>query len=220
MTGLVNGDTSIGSLSCCDAAYSQFEGAGTYPGATQLLGHSTNANYDVAYVDRHADDRRQRAPPSRPATPAATYGDASATFTVPAGYTVTGLVNGDSIGSLSCSTGYSQFEGAGTYPGATSCSGTTNANYDVTFDTGTLTIGAKGATVTASDASATYGDASATFTAPAGYTVSGLVDGDSMGTIGCSTGYSRSRAPVSTPTRRAALVPSTRTTRSVMPPGL
>ena len=187
VTGLVNGD-SIGSLSC-STGYSQFEGAGTYPGATSCSG-TTNANYDVTF-DTGTLTIGAKGATVTASDASATYGDASATFTVPAGYTVTGLVNGDSIGSLSCSTGYSQFEGAGTYPGATSCSGTTNANYDVTFDTGTLTIGAKGATVTASDASATYGDASATFTVPAGYTVTGLVNGDSIGSLSCSTGYSQ-----------------------------
>ncbi|HEV2428014.1 MAG TPA: MBG domain-containing protein, partial [Acidimicrobiales bacterium] len=63
----------------------------------------------------------------------ATYGDASATFNGGApDYTITGVVSGDSVGTITCSTGYTQYEGAGTYSGATSCSGAVNANYSFT----------------------------------------------------------------------------------------
>ncbi|HEV2426734.1 MAG TPA: MBG domain-containing protein, partial [Acidimicrobiales bacterium] len=61
--------------------------------------------------------------------------------------TITGVLHGDSVGTITCSTGYTQYEGAGTYSGATSCSGAVNANYSFTYVAGALMIAKAGTSI-------------------------------------------------------------------------
>lgn len=91
-------------------------------------------------------------------------------------YTVTGLVNGDSLtGSLARAAG----RNAGTYAiGQGSLSA--GANYTLTFNVGTLTITPAPLTVTAASVTKVYGTEDPALT----YAVSGLVAGDSLsGTV-------------------------------------
>jgi FtsP/CotA-like multicopper oxidase with cupredoxin domain len=101
---------------------------------------------------------------------------------------VVGLVNGDQVaalGQLVCSTTATQGSPVGSYP--TTCSGAVNANYAITYVSGTLTIGGVPLTITASNATRVFGAANPAFTA----TYAGFVNGDTpaslTGTLACTT---------------------------------
>ncbi len=95
--------------------------------------------------------------------------------------TFTGLVNGDTtadITGLSLSTTATASSPDGTY--AIVASGASNANYDINFVNGQLTIGASTVTIRADDFTRYFGDANPTFTgtvsAPTGFDL-GLITG-------------------------------------------
>ena len=113
------------------------------------------------------------------------YGSAPGPVT--AGYD--GLVNGDTPASLTtpptCSTVPAGAD-VGSYP--TGCSGAVNANYDIHYAPGTLTVTQSPLVITASSQSSVYGSTPAAVTA--GY--EGLVNGDSAASLttapSCLTG--------------------------------
>ncbi len=94
--------------------------------------------------------------------------------------TIAGLVNGDTsttLGAITCS--------ASTTTLKTTCSGAVDANYAITYASGTLTITPAPLTITASNATMTYGGSVPSVTP----TVAGLVNGDTssaLGPITCS----------------------------------
>jgi hypothetical protein len=95
--------------------------------------------------------------------------------------TVTGLVNGDTLGTtiiVTYSTTATSSSPAGTYPITATVSGTSANNYLVTVNAGTLTISsaAQTLTVAASNATRTYGAANPAFTG----TVTGAQNGDTF----------------------------------------
>jgi hypothetical protein len=114
------------------------------------------------------------------------YGAADAPFTV----SYSGFLAGDDAsvlgGTLVCTTTATTASPVGTYP--ITCSGQTSTKYAITYKPGTLTVSRASLTVTASDASRSYGAANPDFSSSA----SGLVNGDSLASIGlngvtCST---------------------------------
>ncbi len=120
-----------------------------------------------------------------------TYGDAL-TF---AGteYTAAGLVNSDTVGSVSLtSAGTVAAAAAGTWnivPGA--ATGTGLSNYSITYVNGTLTVGLRALTVSTDNATKVYGDTLA-FTGTE-FTVMGLVNSDNVtGVILASLGANAS----------------------------
>jgi hypothetical protein len=96
--------------------------------------------------------------------------------------TVTGLVNGDTLGTtiiVTYSTTATSSSPAGTYPITATVTGSSAANYTVVVNAGTLTISpSSGAvlTVTANNASRAYGAANPTFSG----TVTGAQNGDTF----------------------------------------
>jgi hypothetical protein len=101
---------------------------------------------------------------------------------------VVGLVNGDlitSLGPLVCSTAAIQGSPVGSYP--TTCSGAVNANYAITYVSGTVTIGGVPLTITANNFTRLFGAPNPAFTA----TYAGFVNGDTpaslTGTLACTT---------------------------------
>jgi hypothetical protein len=96
--------------------------------------------------------------------------------------TVSGLVNGDTLGTtviVTYSTTATSNSPAGTYPITATVSGTSATSYFVTVNAGTLTISPAGAqtlTVAASSATRTYGAANPAFTG----TITGALNGDTF----------------------------------------
>ncbi len=104
-----------------------------------------------------------------------TYGSSAPTITP----SVKGLVGGDtiaSLGTIMCST---TFTGASTVAGSpykASCTGAANANYNIVYVNGSITVTPAALTVSASNQTMTYGSSLPTLTG----TLSGVVNGDGI----------------------------------------
>jgi Bacterial Ig-like domain (group 3)/MBG domain (YGX type)/PQQ enzyme repeat len=95
--------------------------------------------------------------------------------------TVSGLVNGDTVGTtilVTYSTTATSSSAAGTYPITATVTGSSADNYKIVVNAGTLTISApsQALTVTANNATRTYGTANPAFSG----TVTGAVSGDTF----------------------------------------
>jgi MBG domain (YGX type) len=103
--------------------------------------------------------------------------------------TPSGLVNGDSLGSLSgtvaCVSPATSSSSVGTYP--ITCSGLASTNYTISFVPGTLTISPGNLVISANNAARAYGSANPPFSV----TALGFVNGDGLaslsGTLLCTT---------------------------------
>ena len=74
----------------------------------------------------------------------ANYGDASATFD-PTAYTITaGFLYGSDFLSLTCAVDYNSTLAVNTYPGAVTCTDSTDLNYTVSVSPGNLVVGGSG----------------------------------------------------------------------------
>ena len=188
-SGFVLGDTSSalgGTLSFATSATTASP-VGTYAVTASGL---TSANYAFTYNPANltvtpapltitADDA------SRP------YGASNPTFT--AAYS--GFVNGDDASDLdtaaALATTATAASPAGTYP--ITVSGATSANYDITFVSGSLSVGKAVLTVTADDQTRIYGAADPTFTV----SISGFQNGDNVADLGGSLSCSSPASPTS-----------------------
>jgi hypothetical protein len=106
-----------------------------------------------------------------------TYGSVDPAFTG----TITGLVNGDTIGgtlAVNYSSTDTTSSPVGTYPIQATLSGSALASYKVTITPGVLTITQAPLTFTLSSTSRSYGSSNPTFTGVVG----GLANGDAVGT--------------------------------------
>ena len=112
-----------------------------------------------------------------PASFSKVYGDANPVLTG----TVTGLREGDGI-TASYTTTATAASGVNTYPITASLSdpGSKAANYDVTLQTGTLTVTKAALTATADDKSRKFGESNPVFTV----TYKGFVNGDTTTAVG------------------------------------
>lgn len=92
-----------------------------------------------------------------------------------------GFVNGDTAASLTtpptCSTTATSHSSVGTYP--SSCSGAVDANYTISYMTGTVTVAAVPLTITASSATMTYGGTVPAITP----SYAGFVNGDTAASL-------------------------------------
>ena len=107
------------------------------------------------------------------------YGAALPTLTAGS---VTGLVNGDTVGTtiaVSLTTTATAASAVGVYPISVTVGGTASGNYTLTNTPGLLTINQVALTVTVTSASKNYGAALPTLTTSS---VTGLVNGDTVGT--------------------------------------
>jgi sugar lactone lactonase YvrE len=120
------------------------------------------------------------------------YGSPNPSFTA----TVTGLVRGDTLGNTVLVT-YASSAGVsasvGSYAITATVSGPDGADYAPTITPGTLTVQQAPLTITVANASRAYGAANPSFTA----TVSGLVNGDSIG-VTLLQSFSTNATPTST----------------------
>ena len=182
-SGFVLGDTpaALGGTLTLSTAATAASPVGSYAITPSGL---TSANYAFSYV-----------PGTLAVTPAPltitaddqarAYGAANPTLTA----TYSGFVNGDGPSDLDAAavlaTSATPASPAGTYP--ITVSGAADANYDITFVAGTLTVGSAVLTVTADDATRVYGGADPSF----GATITGFLNGDTFadlgGTLTCTT---------------------------------
>jgi|GEM_PF-1210982 len=192
-SGLVNGET-IGSVtvaygtgSAATIAVGTYSGSVTPSAATG--GTFTPGNYSITYTANSIV--------VTPATLTITannatkiYGNAITGSTGSTAFTSTGLVNGQTIGSVTIAygTGSAATASAGTYTGAITPSAATGgtftaSNYTITYNSGNIIISTAALTITASNVSKTYG---ATLTGGNGstaFTSSGLVSGQTIGSV-------------------------------------
>ena len=123
-----------------------------------------------------------------------TYGQ-TATFAATA-FTISGLVNGDMVSSVTETSTRRRADGSGgtdpIVPGAATLSAGLSSNYTITYISGTLTVNPAALAITANNASKTYGQ-TASFAGTA-FTTTGLVNGDTVGSVTeTSTGSGRRR---------------------------
>jgi subtilase family serine protease len=181
VTGFVNGDT-IGVVSGAPSVTSTAvpgSGAGSYP-ITPALGSLSAANYTFQFANgaltitqavlKVAAYNYNRA-----------YGAA-----LPAAYaySISGFLNGDTIGVVSgtpaITTTAVQGSGAGSYPITPTLGSLSAANYTFQFANGTLAISPVSLTVTAYNYTRIYG---AALPATYAYSISGFVNGDTIGVV-------------------------------------
>ena len=183
-SGLLNGDSLTGSLSS-DGASAEAN-VGTY---TIGLGTLSNSNYTITYqagtltVD--------------PAALTITASDLTKTYgeTASLTYSTSGLLNNDTVTSVSLSsTGADASASVSSYSiDASNASGTGLSNYTISYKAGTLTVDPASLTITASDLTKTYGEA----VELEDYTVSGLVNSDTVTTVSLSSTGADASASVS-----------------------
>jgi hypothetical protein len=188
-SGFVLGDTSSalgGTLSFATSATTASP-VGTYPVTASGL---TSTNYAFTY--NPANLTVTPAPLTITANDASrAYGASNPTFSV----SYSGFVNGDDASDLdtpaALATTATAASPAGTYP--ITVAGATSANYDISFVSGSLTVGKAVLTVTADDQTRIYGAADPTFTA----SISGLQNGDTVADLGGSLSCSSPAIPTS-----------------------
>ncbi|MBB2199840.1 MBG-2 domain-containing protein, partial [Gluconacetobacter sp. 1c LMG 22058] len=112
------------------------------------------------------------------------YGQAPALGT--SGFSAAGLVNGDTVSSVSLATAATGASSVGSYGiTAAGATGSGLSNYTVTYRSGTLTIDPAALTVTALDQTSTYGQAPALGTSR--FSTTGLVNGDAVSAVNLTT---------------------------------
>ena len=184
VTGLQNGESTAvlgGALTCVSAATASST-VGTF--ATSCSGAS-DPDYAITYVT--GTTTIIPAPLTITATSGTmTYGGAVPTISP----IVSGLENGENTAVLGaglvCTTTATPTSSVGDYP--SSCSGAVDANYDISYVAGTVSVTPAALTITASSNSMTYGDPVPTITP----IVSGLQNGETAAVLGaglvCTTG--------------------------------
>jgi alpha-tubulin suppressor-like RCC1 family protein len=193
VTGLQNGEavSVLGGGLACSSAATASSPVGTY--ATTCSG-AVDPNYTITYVAGTTTVI------PAPITITATSGTMTYGGAVPVvSPSVSGLQNGENISvlgaGLACTTTASPTEPVGTYP--TSCSGASDANYTVSYVSGTVSITPASLAITASSNTMTYGDPAPALTP----IVSGLQNGETPAVLGaallCTTGAGPS-SPVAT----------------------
>ncbi|MBR3201431.1 MAG: InlB B-repeat-containing protein, partial [Mogibacterium sp.] len=143
-------------------------------------GEAVQGNYNVVYKTGTLTITKAQVTVTA-ADKSKTYGDADPTLTA----TVTGLKNGDAESVISYTLSRAKGENVGEYT-ITPAGAAEQGNYNVVYETGTLTINKATVTVTADGKSKVYGDADPELTA----TVTGLKNGDAESAIS----YTLSRA--------------------------
>ncbi len=187
--GLAGGDTAPATPATCTTTATASSGAGTY-----AVTCSGAADPDYAITYSAGTVTISRASLTVQASSASnSYGGA-----VPAlAPSYVGLVNGDLAPGTeaTCTTQATQASGAGTYP--VTCTGAADANYDVSYAPGALTVTKAALTVSADDQARQYGQANPTLTV----SYAGFVLGQALATSGvtgspaCSTLAGPASAP-------------------------
>jgi filamentous hemagglutinin family protein len=161
-SGLVNGDTLVGTLATTAVGTSN---VGAYA-VTQGTLLASN-NYTVTYVDGSLSITPRALSVVADAA-GRIYGDANPAFT----YTATGLVNGDTLtGALDSAANAASNVGAYTINQGTVAA---SSNYSLVYTSANLAVTPRALSVIADAANRVYGDANPAFS----YSVLGLVNGD------------------------------------------
>ncbi len=174
-SGLVNGD-SVSSVDLGSTGSAATATVGDYTIAASNADGTGLSNYDITYVDGTLSIGKAGLTITAN-NGGKTYGQTGGL----AGFTSSGLVNGDSVSSVDLgSTGSAATANVGNYTiTASNSDGTGLSNYDITYVDGTLKIGKAGLTITANNGGKTYGQTGGL----AGFTSSGLVNGDSVSSV-------------------------------------
>ncbi|MDQ1092209.1 filamentous hemagglutinin family protein [Xanthomonas sacchari] len=175
VSGLLNGDT-VSSVALGSAGAGAGAAVGSYAITASGAAGAGLSNYVVSYVDGSLR--------VDPATLRIVATDASKTYgsTAPlSGYSVSGLLNGDTVSSVALgSAGAGAGAAVGNY--AITASGATGAglsNYVVSYVDGSLRVDPATLRIVATDASKTYGSTALL----SGYSVSGLLNGDTVSSV-------------------------------------
>jgi|GEM_PF-552494 len=173
-TNFVNGQ-GFATAPSCTYAYTTLTAAGTYDIVCRnaSLG-AYAANYDLTYQVGHLTVAKRALTVTATDAPSTPYGDAAPNYS----YSASGFVNGDTFTSIpQCSyVGYSTRTTVGTY--SITCANAVQANYQITYLPGTLTVVPRALTVSANAKSVAYGDLAPAYT----FTATGFVNSDSFTT--------------------------------------
>ena len=165
---------------------------GTYAiNGSGLTANNGNYTFTQATGNANALTINQKALTITSDAQSTTYGTALVLGT--SAYTSSGLVNSDSITSVTLKQGtrttVPATQSAGTYSGSTdgilasAAQGTGLSNYSITYAPGTLTINQKALTITANNDSKTYGDVKTYGSGSTAFTSSGLVNSETIGSV-------------------------------------
>ncbi len=189
--GFVNGDTpaSLTAPPACSTAASSSSPPGTY---SSTCSGAVDANYAIGYVAGTVSVAAAPLVITANST-TMTYGGTVPAIT--AGYA--GFVNGDTTASLTtppaCSTTATGSSPPGIYPAT--CSGAVDANYDVSYVVGSVSVTAAPLVITADSATVTFGEPIPSLPA----TYAGFVNGDTAASLttppACSTTATGSSPP-------------------------
>ena len=198
VTGFLNGQnpaTAAGYRAprCTAAAYTPASNVGSPLPITCTGGSATN--YTFEQVGSSNLTVTKAAAVVKAAAKTVTYGSAPGAY----GYTVTGLLNGQTGGTLGglvapiCASSYTALTAVGVTPAVT-CAGASSTNYTFSYVAAQVTVGKATLTVTPNSLSVTRGSAAPAYT----YTVTGFPNG--VGPVGsytapkCASGYSTKTA--------------------------
>ena len=175
LTGLVAGESA--SLITCTLSREAGEAVGHY--VITPSGAATQGNYNVSYVNGDFEITKATLT-VKVDNQTKVYGDFDPTFTA----TISGLTNGDNEAAIRTALDlqFSRTDGEDVGSYTITATGNTLSNYNVTYETGTLTITRAQLTVTADNKSKTFGAADPELTA----TVTGLKNGDAATVVGYS----------------------------------
>ncbi len=186
-SGLQNGET-IGSITTASTGAVNTAAVGSYNivPSSATAGTFNAANYNITY--NNGTLTVNTAALSITANNGSkTYGQ---TYTVGSGstaFTSSGLQNGETIGSITiASTGAVSTAAVGSYNivPSSATAGTFNAaNYNITYNNGTLTVNTAALSITANNGSKTYGQTYTVGSGSTAFTSSGLQNGETIGSI-------------------------------------
>ncbi len=182
LTGLVAGESA--SLITCTLSREAGEAVGHY--VITPSGDATQGNYSVTYENGDFEITKATLTVTVDAQ-TKVYGATDPTFTA----SISGLQNGDNEAAIRTALDlqFSRTDGEDVGSYTITATGNTLSNYNVTYETGTLTITRAQLTVTADNKSKTFGAADPELTA----TVTGLKNGDTESAILTALGLTYSR---------------------------
>ena len=194
-TGLQNGET-IGSVTIAYGAGSaSTDAVGTYTGTVTVSaatgGTFAAGNYTISYVAGNITVQPAGTLTITASNVTKSYGTLLTGGTGSTAFTAVGLLNGETIGSVSIAygTGAAATDAAGTYTGSVTPSAATGgtfnpANYtSIVYAAGNIIVNPVALTVTATNVNKNYGTALTGGTGSTTFTSSGLQNGETIGSV-------------------------------------
>ena len=190
-SGLENGET-IGSVTLAvsnnGGAATADVGSYTITASSPTGGTFSASNYSITY-DTGTLTVNTAALTITASDQSKTYGQTVTFSSGSTQFTSSGLENGETIGSVTLAVtnnGGAATADVGSYTitASSPTGGTfTASNYNITYDTGTLTVNTAALTITASDQSKTYGQTVTFSSGSTQFTSSGLENGETIGSV-------------------------------------